>query len=130
MRSLPRCRRSYLVIYWRRYEALSAAFAAGHTRRVVAAAAGMLPPALSRMIRQDTARSHRIGGCGQGRRTGRVDGWTVRWFVASFPLKSRGVEALSSFRREHARNGLQRPAGTLTNVPRLDVVPQGRESGN
>ena len=41
-----------------------------------------------------------------------------------------GVEALSSFRREHARNGLQRPAGTLTNVPRLDVVPQGRESGN
>ena len=73
----------------RRYEALSAALAAGHLQRVVAAAAGMSPPALSRMIRQDTARSpdRRLL---PGLRTGEVDGRTVRWFVAALPLDEPG----------------------------------------
>ena len=69
-----------------RYEAL----ATGHPQHVVAAAAGISPPALSRMIRQDTARppDRRLR---PGLRTGKVDGQTVRWFVAPLPLnESRG----------------------------------------
>ena len=73
----------------RRYEAISAALAAGHPQHVVAAAAGMSPPSLSRMIRQDTARppARRLL---PGLRTGEVDGRTVRWFVATLPLDELG----------------------------------------
>ena len=73
----------------RRYEALSAALAAGHPQHVVAAAAGMSPPALSRMIRQDAARSQDRRLL-PGLRTGEVDGRTVRWFVAALPLDEPG----------------------------------------
>ena len=72
-----------------RYEAISAALAAGHPQHVVAAAAGMSPPALSRMIRQDTARSPERRLL-PGLRTGKVDGRTVRWFVAALPLGEPG----------------------------------------
>ena len=73
----------------RRYGALSAALAAGHPQHVVAAAAGMSPPALSRMIRQDVARppDRRLL---PGLRTGEVNGETVRWFVAALPLDEPG----------------------------------------
>ena len=73
----------------RRYEAISGALAAGHPQHVVAAAAGMSPSALSRMIRQDTARppDRRLL---PGLRTGKVEGRTVRWFVAALPLDEPG----------------------------------------
>ena len=73
----------------RRYEALSAALAAGHPQHAVAAAASMSPPGLSRMIRQDTARpsDRRLL---PGLRTGRIGGRTVRWFVAPLPLDEPG----------------------------------------
>ena len=72
-----------------RYEALSVALAAGHPQHVVAAAARMSPPSLSRMIRQDTARppDRRLL---PGLRTGKVEGRTVRWFVAPLPLNEPG----------------------------------------
>ena len=73
----------------RRYEALSAALAAGHPQYFVAAAAGMSPPVLSRMIRQDAARppERRLL---PGLRTGEVNGRTVRWFVAALPFDEPG----------------------------------------
>ena len=73
----------------RRYKALSAALSAGHPQHVVAAAAGMSPPSLSRMIRQDVARSpdQRLL---PGLRTGEVNGQTVRWFEATLPLDEPG----------------------------------------
>ena len=73
----------------RRYDAISAALAAGHPQHAVAAAARMSPPGLSRMIRQDTARSsdQRLL---PGLRTGKIDGRTVRWFVATLPLDKPG----------------------------------------
>ena len=81
-----------------RYEALSVALATGHPQHVVAAAAGISPPALSRMIRQDTARppDRRLL---PGLRTGKVDGQTVRWFVARPPpQRIARLEALTRFR--------------------------------
>lgn len=53
------------------------------------AAAGMSPPGLSRMIRQDTARppDQRLLG---GTPPGKGDGRTVRWFVADLPLDEPG----------------------------------------
>lgn len=73
----------------RRYAALAAALAAGHRQHLVATAAGMSPAALSRMIRQDTARppDRRLL---PGLRTGEVDGRAVRWFVAALPLEHPG----------------------------------------
>ena len=73
----------------RRYEGLSAALGAGHPQHVVAAAAGISPPSLSRMIRQDAARppDRRLL---PGLRTGEVNGRTVRWFVAALPLDEPG----------------------------------------
>ena len=73
----------------RRYGALSAALGAGHPQHVVATAAGISPPSLSRMIRQDTARSHDRRLL-PGLRTGEVNGQTVRWFVAALPLDEPG----------------------------------------
>ena len=83
-----------------RYEALSVALAAGHPQHVVAAAAGMSPSALSRMIRQDTARSpdRRLL---PGLRAGRVDGRTVRWICsAPSPSTSREGRGPECFRRK------------------------------
>ena len=73
----------------RRYEVLSAALSAGHPQHVVAAAAGISPPSLSRMIRQDAARppDRRLL---PGLRTGEVNGRTVRWFEATLPLDDPG----------------------------------------
>ena len=73
----------------RRYGALSAALWAGYPQHVVAAAAGMSPPALSRMIRQEAARppDRRLLS---GLRTGEVNGRQVRWFVATLPLDEAG----------------------------------------
>ena len=69
----------------KRYTAISDALAAGHPQYVVAAAAGMSASALSRMIRQDTAR-HPDQRLLPTLRTGEVDGRLVRWFVATLPL--------------------------------------------
>ena len=73
----------------RRYGALSTAVAAGHPSTVVAAAASVSPPGLSRMIRQDTARppGQRLLA---GLRIGKVDGRAVRMVVTTLPLDEPG----------------------------------------
>ena len=73
----------------RRYVAISDALAARHPQHAVAAAAGMSASALSRMLREDTARppERRLL---PGLRTGEVDGRPVRWFVAPLPLEPGG----------------------------------------
>ena len=86
-----------------RYEALSAALAVGHPQQVVASAASMSPPSLSRMIRQDAARppgSRLLPGL----RTGEVDGKPVRWFVAALPRRDLRVGSLTVSEPQPARN--------------------------
>lgn len=70
----------------RRYRGISNALAAGHSQQDVAAAAGTSPSALSRMIRQDTARPPDARLL-PGLRTGEVDGQPIRWFAATLPLE-------------------------------------------
>lgn len=69
----------------KRYAAISDALAAGHPQHVVAAAAGMSASALSRMIRQDTAR-HPDQRLLPALCTGEVNGRLVRWFTAPLPF--------------------------------------------
>ena len=73
----------------RRYATISDALAAGHTQRAVAAAAGMSPAVLSRMIRQDTARSQADRLLPE-LRTGKVDGQPLRWFEAALRRDESG----------------------------------------
>ncbi len=70
----------------RRYVAISDALAAGRTQRAVAAAGGMSPPVLSRMIGQDAARpqTERLL---PGLRLVEVDGQQVRRFAAALPVE-------------------------------------------
>ena len=91
----------------RRYAALSAALFAGHPQTVVAKAAAMSPPGLSRMLRQDTARSpdQRLL---PGLRTGEVNGQTVHGSKRLSPSTSRERQRPDRFR--------QKPAG---NAPRI-----------
>ena len=60
----------------RGYGALSAALAAGHRQHTVAAAAGMSPSGLSRMIRQETPPRPPDQRLLPGLRTGKVKGRT------------------------------------------------------
>ena len=81
-----------------------------------AAAAGMSPPALSRMIRQDTARSpdRRLL---PGLRAGRVDGRTVRWICsAPSPSTSREGRGPECFHRKQPHTRPKPALDTLTNM--------------